>query len=136
MAKKKVSGNRPRNGELRGGINTLPKKVNGTVDIKKVVKKGAQEQKKKWTDKKVVKDRTTPKQAITEIKKANRTKPQPAKGLSKLKAVAKANMPQVSSTPPKKTPQAKGVSKLKAVAPKQVATTKKDPVKKAPVKGR
>ncbi|MEZ4991923.1 MAG: hypothetical protein R2824_15990 [Saprospiraceae bacterium] len=53
MAKKK--GGRTRNPGLIGGKNTLPKNSNGGVDYQKVVKHGAQEQRKKWVDKKVVK---------------------------------------------------------------------------------
>lgn len=136
MAKKKGSGGQSKNNELRGGENTLPKKADGTIDIKKVVKQGVQEQKKKWVDKKVVKDRTTPKQVAANLKKAGTIKPKPAKGVSKIKALVQNGSNQIPVTPKKSNAQPKGISKLKAATPKKPVIPKKAPVRKAPVKGR
>ena len=91
MAKKKGSG-RTRNPGLIGGKNTLPKKENGVVDIKKVVKQGAQEQKKKWVDKKVVKgpDKT---KSQAKIKPMVKPKQKPKfKPVSMAKKPAKPNI--------------------------------------------
>jgi len=80
MAKKKSGGGKIRNPELRGGKNTLPKDSSGKVDIKKVVKQGTQEQKKKWVDKKVVKNKPKPK---SQAKVQPNNKPVPKKAVSK-----------------------------------------------------
>jgi hypothetical protein len=135
MAKKKSGKGKAKNPELRGGKNTLPQKSTGAVDVKKVTQNGAEEKKKKWVDKKVVKDATKPKQSI---KLSPKITPSPSqlKGVNRLKATAKATPKPSKQAPAKQANKAKGISKLKVATPKKTQTTKKPSVKKAPVKGR
>lgn len=147
MAKGKGRGGGGKNPELRGGKNNLPKTDKGTVDIKKVVKQGEQQAKKKWVDKKVV---NTPKQS-------NKIKPQKGFDKKAWEKVQKDKQKKIDDrvkNPPKpirpkskattsssakplaKPTPAKGISKLKTnaakAAPKKaVPKNKVAPAKKA-----
>ena len=134
MAKKKSGGGKSKNPELRGGKNTLPRDSSGNVDVKKIVKVGAQEQKKKWVDKKVVKNR--PKPNIPTKPKASTvpTKPLslPSRGINKLKVKAQQPLP---NDPAKKIPSkavpTKGENRLIVRGNGRVAQSKTSPVKES-----
>lgn len=164
MVKKRGGGGRIRNPELRGGKNTLPKKANGAVDISKVVKQGAQEQKKKWIDRKNIKgpDKTKsqtrikplikPKQKpkfkpVTMIKKPAKpdiqlpahkriAKPITSKRVQSLqkKRQAVVKTPQKPMSTPSKNPN-KGISRLRSVALKNQPIKPSSPAKTTPSKG-
>jgi hypothetical protein len=156
MSKKKTGKGKSRNPELRGGTNSLPKKEGGAVDVKKVAEAGAKEQKKKWVDKKVVKDSSTaqkessPKkpgqsnklQALRKIKEGNKapkTPPVPKKQESDYKKSNNAKLVTGKSSPKqpakeKPSETSKGSKKIKSNISK--AKPKPKTVKKPPVKTR
>lgn len=127
-----------KNGDrVAGGKKTpIPKNPDGSANWKKF----AEDVKKPGIEPKNFAKRN---QVQTPVQTSPQKTNNPAKGISKLKAVASK---QQSSTPLKKelnkTPQtpkqpsSKGISKLKAATPKTSSPKAKAPVKKGPSKGR
>ena len=127
MAKKKGRSITPKNPEMIGGKNSLPKTTKGTVDLKKMAT--IKEQRKRMTQVQKLTSKQTPSSKLKqEISKT------PVKGISRLKSNSNQKKVATPSNSPTKQPSSKGISKLKAATPK--TSSPKAPVKKGPSKGR